>query len=217
MDIYSINTSYIDYLKQFDKTGNILDNEKENGEIRPYVGIIYSINEFNYFVPLSSPKDSDYLTDKNDGLFILDENGNKIIRRSVVPIYRIIIKSTNPETGENEINFLGKLRFNSMIPVPESEITKLDIDNWPNEKHKNIFQNQIRHLRKNKPKLLNGHAKVIYTQKTHNRTDINYIKNTVDFKLLESKMTDYININSNISPKEVEINPVLKNNDLGQP
>lgn len=188
MDIYSISSNYIAYLKTLDK--HVLDNEKDNGHIRPYVGIIFSVNKFNYFVPLSSPK-----YDKSDYIF---KNGKKTIRRSVVPIHRILIKSTNEKTGQVKDNFLGKLKFSSMIPVPDSELVKLDLDNWPDPKQKLIFQNQIRYFRKNASKLLNQHAKVIYQQKTTGTSGINYLDYTVNFTLLESEMDNYIPTNNYI-------------------
>lgn len=173
MKIYVVNTGYIEYLMKYDL--NVLENEKVNGGIRKYVGIVFQINNFNYFVPLSSPKPSDYLT----------INNIKKIRRSVVPIHRIIIKD-----GNNE-NFLGKLKFSSMIPVPNDELKLLDIDNIKDEKYKNVLKNQIRYIRKNKKILHKNHAEVIYNQKTKNINNIGYLNSTVNFALLEQKILEY--------------------------
>ena len=190
MDIYTINTNYINYLKKTNP--QVQDNEKENGNIRPYVGILFSINTFNYFVPLSSPKDSDYLLINNE----------KVIRKSIVPIHRIIIKSISEKDGQaiEEINFLGKLLFSKMIPVPSSELELINIDSWPNEKHKNIFINQLRYLRKNEIKLKKQHAALIYKQKTTNQ-NIKYLEFTLDFKLLEIMSLEY---NTPLVNKEID-------------
>ena len=55
---------------------------------------------------MSSPKDSDYQ--------IVGEN--KVIKKSIVPIIRIVVKNSN---GVKELK--GILRISHMIPVPESE------------------------------------------------------------------------------------------------
>ncbi len=85
MEIYTLSTAYAKYLQKFDK--NILNNEDKDGGIRKYVGIVYNISSFNYFVPLSSPKDTDYTVVK----------GKTVIRRSIVPIHRIVIRQGNSE------------------------------------------------------------------------------------------------------------------------
>lgn len=53
LKIYYLKNDYIDYLRQFDN--KVAYNKNST---RPYVGIVYRINEFNYFAPLSSPKSS---------------------------------------------------------------------------------------------------------------------------------------------------------------
>ena len=134
MKIYIVNTKYVDYLRESDP--KVLVNE-EDGKIRKYVGIVLEINKFNYFVPLSSPKDSDYI-------FI---NSIKTVRKTNVPIHRIIVLD-----GDKE-NFFGKLKFSSMIPVPDNQIALLDVNNIKNRSYKSIIENQIRYIRKNKGSL----------------------------------------------------------------
>lgn len=60
LNLYSISDKYIKYLRQFDD--KIYDN-KEDMRIheRKYLGIVLTVNEFNYYIPMSSPKKSDYL------------------------------------------------------------------------------------------------------------------------------------------------------------
>ncbi|MEZ3485124.1 MAG: type III toxin-antitoxin system ToxN/AbiQ family toxin [Lachnospiraceae bacterium] len=55
---------------------------------RKYLGIAYSINKYNYYVPLSSPKVTDYYS----------ENGELKIRDSIIPIIRIISQSSSGKT-----------------------------------------------------------------------------------------------------------------------
>ena len=67
--LYKINGEYIEYLRNFDL--KVLENK--NGK-RPYVGIVYTISEFDYFVPLSSPKNK-YLHMSNTKDFHKIDNG----------------------------------------------------------------------------------------------------------------------------------------------
>ena len=53
MELYTVDTGYIDYLKQFQL--HIWENE-ENNRLRPYVGVVMDIGTFKYYAPLSSPK-----------------------------------------------------------------------------------------------------------------------------------------------------------------
>ncbi len=182
MKIYELNTSYVKYLQQFDK--RVLNNE--DGGTRKYVGVVLSVNSFNYFVPLSSPKDTDYTIVK----------GKKVIRKSIVPIHRIVIRRGN------KVNFLGKLRFSSMIPVPDTELTLLDIANLTDIKYKNMIIEQVRYIRKNATILMEDHAKVIYNQKTGNYPNIGYLNSTVDFKLLEQKVLEYTTAKETYEAKE---------------
>ena len=72
---YAVTDEYIDYLRQFDS--KVYDNkEDKRKEMRKYLGIVLTINEINYYIPMSSPKKSDYKDNK--------------IRKSIAPIVRII-------------------------------------------------------------------------------------------------------------------------------
>ena len=47
---------------------------------RKYLGAVLEINDYKYYIPLPSPKDSDYTE---------DSKGNKIVRKSIIPIIRM--------------------------------------------------------------------------------------------------------------------------------
>ena len=103
LNLYSVSDKYIKYLMQFDN--RIYDN-KEDSRIykRKYVGVVLTINDFNYYVPMSSPKKSDYID------YIDYEK--KIIRNDTKTIIRI------HEGGR----LYGTLRISNMIPVPITEL-----------------------------------------------------------------------------------------------
>ena len=53
MNLYTVCTDYIEFLKMFQS--NVWINE-ENFRLRPYVGVVLGLSHCNYFAPLSSPK-----------------------------------------------------------------------------------------------------------------------------------------------------------------
>lgn len=95
LKLYTIDTAYVDYLRDICGIQKILDNKEESVHGRPYLGIVLQINGYKYYVPLSSPKNSDY--------FYM--NGVRVIRRDIIHIIRII---TENEDGEEELK--GKLK-----------------------------------------------------------------------------------------------------------
>ncbi|MBQ9610015.1 MAG: type III toxin-antitoxin system ToxN/AbiQ family toxin [Lachnospiraceae bacterium] len=57
--IYSVSDDYINYLRQF--YPNVYSNKVDKRiHTRKYVGIVLKISNYNYYVPMSSPKDTDY-------------------------------------------------------------------------------------------------------------------------------------------------------------
>ena len=53
LQIIRVDTNYCDYLRKFDSRVAYNMNEKE---IRPFVGILFKIEDCEDFAPLSSPK-----------------------------------------------------------------------------------------------------------------------------------------------------------------
>lgn len=141
-----------------------------------YLGIVYSINWYNYYIPLSSPKNSDYL----------NENGVRKIRGSIVPIIRITSQSAS---GELELK--GTLKLSNMIPVPASELTLYDIDHEPDLFYKALIHKEMLFIRKNKNKIIQN-AKILYKQKKEDSPAIGYLKSTVNFSLLEQMHDKFI-------------------------
>ena len=168
--LYTVKREYIDYLSQFDN--NIMHSDGENYKSeRKYIGIVLSIGEYNYFAPLSSPKDSDYFY----------KNGKKHIRKSIVPIIRLITQ---------EGILLSKVKLCSMIPVPSDCLTLYDYDNERDIKYKTLIAKEIICLRKQKD-LIFKNAQILYNQKINNYEGINYLKSTVNFILAEKYCSKY--------------------------
>ena len=170
MKLYEITDEYINYLRKFDN--KVYDNKEENRKVmRKYLGIVLNINQLNYYIPMSSPKKSDYK--------------NNDIRKSVIPIIRII----SNEEVDNIPVLKGTLRISNMIPVPDSELILYEPKNEKNKNYKILIEKELEFIGKNE-ELIKKYANILYKQKMNNY-DVSYIKNVVDFKLLEEKCIEY--------------------------
>ena len=56
LKLYEISEKYISYLRAFDSFV-FSAKEDDRNHTRKYLGVVYTINNYNYYIPLSSPKD----------------------------------------------------------------------------------------------------------------------------------------------------------------
>ena len=61
-NLVTVSSRYCEYLRKYDYRVSYNSNEKNT---RPFVGVLFEINEYKYFAPLSSPKPK-HLTMKNN-------------------------------------------------------------------------------------------------------------------------------------------------------
>ena len=127
-----LDTEYCNYLRKFDDKVPYNYNEKE---LRPFVGVLFEVNNCKYFAPLSSPKPK-HLKLKSKLDFLKIDNGK-----------------------------LGAINFNNMLPVTENNIIKLDLDKEcltkSEEKYTKLLKEQIYWLNRNDEKLY-GRSKKLY-------------------------------------------------------
>ncbi len=167
LNLYSISDNYIKYLRKFDD--KIYDNKEEiRTHERKYLGIVLTVNEFNYYIPMSSPKKSDYL-----------DFDKKIIRNDTKTIIRI----------HDNNRLYGTLRISNMIPVPITELEPYIISNEDDLKYREVILGKLRYINNNSDRIVK-YVKTVYNQKIRD-IDVGYIKNTVDFKLLEEKLKEW--------------------------
>lgn len=119
LKLYYLDNKYIDYLRQSDT--RVAYNKNQT---RPYVGVVYSYNDFTYFAPLSSPKPKH-----------LKMNARNI------DIFKI-------RNGQ-----LGIVNLNNMIPVPAQSLIDF-MPTVADSKYKALLNNQITELNLNKDYLL---------------------------------------------------------------
>ncbi|MBR1376789.1 MAG: type III toxin-antitoxin system ToxN/AbiQ family toxin [Bacilli bacterium] len=92
-----INSDYCDYLRKYDYRVPFNNKDKKT---RPFVGILFKINDFDYFAPLSSPKvkhrnmrsSLDYIKLDNGNLEIVNFNNMLPVTKNV---YKIILINYN--------------------------------------------------------------------------------------------------------------------------
>ena len=173
--LYSVSDKYIQYLRKV--FPNVYSN-KETTRIhtRKYVGTVVCLENYHYYIPMSSPKESDYQI----------AGGKKVIKKSIVPIMRIVVKNSK---GQKELK--GTLRISHMIPVPQSELQLYDIENEQDGAYKDLIHNEIIFIRKNQGKIL-ANAKLLYKQKSENDTSAGYVRTALEFKALEKLCRDFI-------------------------
>lgn len=156
-----VDAEYCDYLRKFD--GKVTYN-KNSKELRPFIGILFTIYKYEYFAPLSSPKKK-HLTMKN-----------------TIDFYKI-----------NE-GKLGAINFNNMIPVMENNYELLKIDkkdcSLKEEKYQRMLKSQLSYLNKYYIEVKNK-SKKLYDLYNNNKLPKNIKDRCCNFKMLEEKCRDY--------------------------
>ena len=165
---YIADREYVNYLRKFDSK---VENINYDKKLKPYIGILITINEFDYYVPISSTKEKHYKI--KEGMdFIKIKEDDKII---------------------------GVLNLNNMIPISEDNVKKLkykDIGQYrefSNDKEKSLyisFLNFELDLINKKMEKIKRNAMKLYKEKTNNPKS-NVSKRCCDFKLLEEKSKFY--------------------------
>lgn len=147
MKIVQIDDCYIEELaKQFPHV--MFSKRFHRTHTRKYVGVVFSVDEHNYYVPFSSPKKSDYTQEgviKTDDLFCA----------------RMV-----EDDGVGDKKLLGTLRFNNMIPVPMLFVEGYSIDNESDLKYADVLAAEWKWINKNQEYICEK-AKKIYAFKNN--------------------------------------------------
>ena len=172
--LYSVSDDYVEWLRK--EFPNVYSNKvNSRTHTRKYLGVVLQIGQYHYYVPMSSPKDSDYQS----------AGENRVIKKSIVPIIRIVVKNKD---GEKEVK--GTLRISHMIPVPTSELELYDLEHELDSTYKDLVQNEMIFIRKHREKIISN-AKVMYNQKASNDITAGYVKYALDFQVLETLCAAY--------------------------
>lgn len=161
LKLVRIGKEYCDYLRTFDERVPYNFNNKE---IRPFVGVLFKVNNCKYFAPLSSPKPK-HLKIKNKLDFLRLDGGK-----------------------------LGAINFNNMIPVQDNNVLIINLDtetlNESEEKYRKLLKKQIYWLNRNSEKVF-GRAEKLYKDFINDVLPKNIKDRCCDFRVLEEKCKEY--------------------------
>lgn len=165
LKIVRVDSDYCDYLRKFDNKVSYNKNEKE---LRPFIGILFKIDTMEYFAPLSSPK----LKHKK--------------MRNMVDFFKI-------QDGE-----LGAVNFNNMIPVKKNNYAIVDLNKEAltnsEFKYQKLLKEQLDWLNANYHQVKNKSFK-LYELYNSEKIPKNIKDRCCNFKLLEDKCKEYNNYN----------------------
>lgn len=122
--IVKVDFRYCNFLRKYD---NKVTYNAGSKELRPFVGILFNVEECEYFAPLSSPKNKHLLMKSNID-FIKISNGK-----------------------------LGVVNLNNMIPVTKFNYDLLDLNSIPknenDRKRQELLKSQLLWLNKNRKRV----------------------------------------------------------------
>lgn len=171
LSFYTVDSEYCDYLRAYDKHVPFTMASKAS---RPFLGIIFKIDNHSYYAPLSSPKIK-HLKMKNQIDFIKINNGQ-----------------------------WGVINLNNMIPVVDISTHKIDFSNlnYNNaDAYKELLQNQLSWCNSNREFIINK-AQKLYNIVTNPKetTSKQLLNRCCNFAKLEKVLDKYISKHNTPTP-----------------
>ena len=159
--IVKVDSDYCNFLRKYDDK---VSYNAGNKELRPFVGILFTVNNCEYFAPLSSPKPK-----------------------------HIKLKNTLDLIKIND-GIYGVVNFNNMIPVTNNNYTEFDLNkktNGKNEQYRiQLLNNQLRWLTSNKKDIYQK-SKILYNLYINDKLPKNVKDRCCNYLLLEEKCVEY--------------------------
>ena len=161
LKIVKIDSNYCNYLREYDK--RVIYNMGEK-ELRPFVGILFKINDLEYFAPLSSPK------------------LKHLKMRNTIDFFKI-------RDGE-----LGAVNFNNMIPVNKENYQVINVNIKKEDdkeiKYQELLKDQLNWLNENYIQVKNKSYK-LYNLYKNDKLGSNIKSRCCNFTLLEEISNTY--------------------------
>lgn len=161
LKIVKIDSNYCDYLRKYDNRVSYNSGIKD---LRPFIGVLFTINDSEYFAPLSSPKPKHKLLTNTIDLLKIDDGK------------------------------YGVVNFNNMIPVTNKNYLEFDLSKKnKNAKEKariELITNQLRWLTLNKDRIYKK-SKLLYNLYKKDKLPKNVKDRCCNFLLLEEKCKEY--------------------------
>ncbi len=161
LKLVKIDYNYCDYLRTFD--ARVIYNAGQK-ELRPFIGVLFNINDLEYFAPLSSPK----------------SKHSKI--KNTLDIFRI-------DGGK-----MGVINYNNMIPVIKTNYEVFDLnkkaESLEEEKRLVLMRKQMRFITANQKEILSN-SFLLYKLYKQNNLPERVKSRCCNFPLLEEKCIEY--------------------------
>lgn len=161
--VVKVDLDYCNYLRKFD---NKVPYNYGNKDSRPFIGVLFEVNNLKYFAPLSSPKPKHLKIKGKIDLLKIDGG------------------------------LLGVINFNNMIPVTDNNIDLIDLNKKTSDRVEKryliLLKKQLYWLNRNIDILYNRSQKLYYNYINDKLPDSIY-ERCCNFSLLEIKCNEYNN------------------------
>lgn len=161
---YCADDEYCDFLRKSDPCVPYTMDKKRN---RPFVGIVFSINGYKYYAPLTSPKPK-HLAMKNQIDFLKIKGGA-----------------------------WGAINLNNMIPIHENSLQIVNMkilptDDKPTINYKNLLSNQLSWCNKTENSaFITSRAQKLYDMVVQKKAQPQLVQRCCDFSIVEAQYLVY--------------------------
>lgn len=186
--IIRVEPNYIKYLRKYDNKVQMND-ELLKKDTKPFIGIVFNINNCDYFVPISS-----YTADKTKYLKMFNhykETGFKSLDMVFIE--------------DNKKKLLAVLNLNNMIPIAEN--SKIDF-NINLDKDKSLLIKELKYCNNNKEEIIRS-CNRIYNAVIHNEGS-KLIERCCNFSLLEEKCKEWEKLKEIEKNKDKQVEEILE-------
>ena len=180
---YSIAPDYLQHLHNADS--EVYYNASYHNSMKPFVGVIIGLEEYAYFIPLSSAK-TKHIGWKN----VTDEH---------FLVYEMVDSNTNfpnqiykASTSNEKMHILAVLDIKKMIPVPSGCFERIEFEDLQDRRYYDLFRKEYRFCLNIKEKILAKAQKLYQKQK---KTGV-VQKRHCTFSQLESAMREWQKLHS---------------------
>ncbi len=130
---YTVDPDYLEYLNKIDS--EVYYNPSYRSSIKPFVGIIIGIENYNYFIPVSSAKEKHKRwRNVSDEHFLIYEviDNNITISGDIYKFY----------SEKEKMHILAILDIKKMIPVPNGCYERIEFDELQDLRYKALFEKE---------------------------------------------------------------------------
>jgi len=159
LKFYTIDDNYLNYLRE-NGDSKVPNHDYQN--IKFYTGVVFSINNYLYFAPVSSFKEQQKTN------------------------YLIKVSDYNSENG---IKVSSSVRCCYMVPVPQQLLKVLDVNTYPDIKSRGLLRKELKWCKDNSTEIKEL-AEKVYKWGANRNSPLS--KNCCDFKKLEQAHDQYV-------------------------